>query len=215
VKRALTLFCVILLPGMLMAAKRPPVATPPAPVAPVVAEVPDAGTPPPPEPPPPPPPPDPAVTAAFLDVVKVLQSPRCVNCHPTGNVPMVGDKGEIHAMNVQRGLERVGMSCQTCHRHSAVDGPGPVPPTVKGWRMPPENMPMVFQSLSPAQLCEQLKDPARNGGKDLAGLLHHVEADELVHYGWNPGGGRTLPPLTHADFVARFRTWVDAGAPCP
>ncbi len=37
---------------------------------------------------------------------------------------------------------------------------------------------------------------------------------------WNPGRRpdgtmRTLPPLTHAAFVAATRTWVDAGAPCP
>src|SRR5688572_7167404 len=56
---------------------------------------------------------------AFLDVTKVLQSPRCVNCHPNGDAPKVGDHARVHPMDVRRGLERVGMSCGTCHRSTA------------------------------------------------------------------------------------------------
>ncbi|MEW5850172.1 MAG: hypothetical protein AB2A00_15395 [Myxococcota bacterium] len=153
--------------------------------------------------------------AAFVDVVKVLQSPRCVNCHPNGDVPNTGDDATPHAMQVRRGLQGVGMSCQTCHRATPVSTEKGLPPAVPGWGMPPRETPMVFQGKTASELCAQLKDPAQNGGKDLAGLLHHVEADALVLYGWNPGGGRTLPPLSHADFVARFRTWVQAGGPCP
>jgi hypothetical protein len=28
---------------------------------------------------------------AFMDVYKVLTSPRCMNCHPAGDVPLQGD----------------------------------------------------------------------------------------------------------------------------
>ena len=32
--------------------------------------------------------------AAFETVRTVLQSPRCVNCHPAGDVPLQGDDGD-------------------------------------------------------------------------------------------------------------------------
>ena len=74
---------------------------------------------------------------------------------------------------------------------------------------------MVFQGKTPAALCEQLKDPARNGHRTLAQLLDHVAHDPLVGWGWSPGGKRTLPPLTRAQIVAALTTWVDSGGACP
>ena len=32
---------------------------------------------------------------------------------------------------------------------------------------------------TPEWICEQIKDPARNGGKDMAALLHHMAEDSL------------------------------------
>jgi hypothetical protein len=74
--------------------------------------------------------------------------------------------------------------------------------------------------LTGAELCAQLKDPARNGGRDLEGLHHHMEEEPLVLWGWNPGTrpngeARTTPPISHEEFVATFDAWVAAGAPCP
>ena len=57
--------------------------------------------------------------AAFLDVVKVLQSPRCMNCHPNGDAPLQGDDSRVHAMGITRDIETVGLECQTCHREIA------------------------------------------------------------------------------------------------
>ena len=74
---------------------------------------------------------------------------------------------------------------------------------------------MVFEGRTPAQLCRQMKDPAQNGGKDLAAILHHLEKDELVGWGWNPGEGRTPVPVPRAELVAAFRAWMDGGAVCP
>ena len=34
--------------------------------------------------------------AAFETVRTVLQSPRCVNCHPAGDVPLQDDDGHLH-----------------------------------------------------------------------------------------------------------------------
>ena len=95
---------------------------------------------------------------------------------------MAGDDGRPHAMMVQRGLEKVGMSCQTCHRSTAVTSAAGLPPTLEGWRLPSAEMPLVFQGRTPDQLCAQLKDPNQNGHKDLTGLLHHMSSDPLVLY---------------------------------
>ena len=43
--------------------------------------------------------------AAFEVVRAVLQSPRCVNCHPRGDAPLQGDDGHTHLQFVQRGPE--------------------------------------------------------------------------------------------------------------
>jgi hypothetical protein len=52
-------------------------------------------------------------------------------------------------------------------------------------------------------------------GKDLPAMLGHVTHDELVGWGWDPGVGRAPVPVPRAELTAAFRTWMDAGAPCP
>lgn len=158
--------------------------------------------------------------ASFEVVRMVLQSPRCVNCHPVGDAPLQGDDGHPHLQFVRRGPEgrgARGLACATCHGKS---NPPPSygthqPPGVSTeWRLPPPEHKMVFESVSSRALCEQIKDPRRNGGKDMAALLHHVADDPLVLWGWSPGFGRKPAPVPHAEFVRAFRTWADAGAPC-
>ena len=87
--------------------------------------------------------------AAFLDIAKVLQSPRCMNCHPSGDRPLRGDNARVHAMNVSRTSAESGLPCATCHRHQNSPIPGG-PPGVPGWKLPPRETPMVFQGLSPS-----------------------------------------------------------------
>ncbi|MEQ8275864.1 MAG: hypothetical protein RMA76_31275 [Deltaproteobacteria bacterium] len=167
----------------------------------------------------PPPPTVPADkgAAAFLDVARVLQSPRCQNCHPKGDRPLQKDEGIPHAMNISRRSLESGMQCSTCHMENNSEVMGIVggPPGAPHWGLPPKDTPMIFEGLTPRALCEQLNDSTKTGGRDLAALLHHVAEDKLVLWGWNPGGGRTLPPLDHATFVKRFETWVGSGGACP
>ena len=56
-------------------------------------------------------------SGAFADIARVLRHPRCLNCHPSGDVPHVGDDRRPHAMNVVRGGE-VDDACHldTCGR---------------------------------------------------------------------------------------------------
>jgi hypothetical protein len=74
---------------------------------------------------------------------------------------------------------------------------------------------MVFIRLTSAQLCAMVKDPKATGGKDLSAMLDHVANDPLVGWGWDPGVGRAAVPVPRAEVSAAFRTWMDAGAPCP
>ena len=141
----------------------------------------------------------------------VFVHPRCANCHPAGEVPLQGDEGTPHGMGIDRSSPSVGLACSTCHRAEALDLPNR-PPANGHWSMPPANQ--VFEGRSAVELCHQLKDPGRTGGRDLAALQHHVEHDTLVLYGWDPGPGRSRPEVTHEDHVAAFGLWVRAGAPC-
>jgi mono/diheme cytochrome c family protein len=154
---------------------------------------------------------------AFAQVARVLQSPRCQNCHPSGDRPLQGEQGKPHAQNISRASIAAGLPCSACHqqRNSEAIGVPGGPPGAPGWNLPPAEHPMVFQGKTPTALCEQLKDPAHNGGKTLAQLLHHVTHDPLVLWGWKPGGARPVPPLPHDRFVAAFAAWVASNGACP
>lgn len=165
--------------------------------------------------------PDPAAgVAAFTTMRAVLQHPRCQNCHPSGDAPLQGEDGHAHAQNVLRGPTGHGMAgaeCSTCHgpanppRNYGLHIP---PGAIEGWHMPKPEEKLVFVGLTPRALCEQVKDPARNGGKDMAALRKHL-ASSLVTWGWTPGFGRTPVPTPYATFTSAWETWAAAGAPCP
>jgi len=158
--------------------------------------------------------------AAFETVRAVLQSPRCQNCHIPGDAPLQFDAGLPHAQNVMRGKDgrgSPGLACATCH--ASANPPASygehMPPGAPNWHLPPADHKMVFIGLPPGELCATVRDPKRNGGKDFGALERHVASDELVLWGWSPGVGRAPVAVAHADFVAAFKTWLGAGAPCP
>ena len=153
-------------------------------------------------------------THPFTPIQQVLQSPRCMNCHPSGDAPLQTDLSLAHKQNIKRVFTTLGGSCVTCHQETAMPGDH-MPPGAPHWNMPPAATPMVFQGKTGAQLCADLKDPAKNGNRTLADLEQHVTNDPLVLWGFNPGPGRTVPPLTHAAFIARVQEWIAQGGPCP
>jgi hypothetical protein len=158
-----------------------------------------------------------ASRAAFLQVYRVLTSPRCQNCHPAGDAPLQGDDSHVHIQDVKRGKDGhgvYGMRCDTCHQTTNLHG-AHMPPGNPKWSLPPADQKMIFVGRTPAELCKQIKDPKQNGGRSLDQLFHHVADDDLVGWGWNPGDGRTLPPLTRPETVAQMKIWIDGGAACP
>lgn len=154
---------------------------------------------------------------AFRDVASVLTSPRCLNCHVPGDAPLQGEDNHTHNMKVARGDDGKGtaaMKCSGCHQEANVDARH-APPGATGWRMPAAATPMAWVGLPASKLCQVLKEPATNGKRSMSQMMEHVASDKIVLWGWTPGPGRTVPPLSHAAFVAAFQTWMDAGAPCP
>jgi len=159
-----------------------------------------------------------ASRAAFLAAYPVLMHPRCMNCHPVGDVPLQGEDSHLHFQNVKRGPDGKGLyalKCKNCHQDKNLAGEN-MPPGHPEWHLPPANMRMVFQGKGPAELARQLKDPKQNGGKTLEEILHHVSQDSLVmESGWNPADGKSKPPLSHAEFAAKMREWIEKGAAVP
>lgn len=153
---------------------------------------------------------------AFMKAYTVLMSPRCMNCHPSGDVPLQGDDSHLHTMSPQRGQDGKGvfaMKCTNCHQPTNTPGLH-TPPGNPTWHLPPSDMKMVFQGKTPHQLAKQLVDPAQNGNKDKKQLIEHA-MDDLVLAGWNPGEGRSLPPMSHQEFKKAWTAWLEKGAYAP
>jgi len=152
--------------------------------------------------------------ALFEEAGKVLQHPRCVNCHPVGERPFQGDQMRPHEPLVVRGKDghgAPGMACTTCHGGANFDAARV--PGDPHWHLAPATM--AWEGKSLGYICNQLKDPRRNGNRDIAAILKHVATDSLVKWGWNPGPGRTPAPGTNEEFAALLQAWADTGAHCP
>jgi len=157
-----------------------------------------------------------ASVKAFEKVYKVLMSPRCMNCHPAGDIPLQGDDNHLHSMFPKRGEDGKGiyaMKCQNCHQSANLSGLH-TPPGNPNWHLPPAEMRMVFQGRTARQLAKQLVDQKQNGHKNMKQLIDHA-SDGLVRSAWNPGEGRTTPPMSHDDFKKAWVEWIQKGAYAP
>jgi hypothetical protein len=150
--------------------------------------------------------------AIFSEAAKVLTHPRCLNCHPASDRPTQANDLHPHEPFARRDLP-----CVTCHtdrnftlheRASYQSIPGH-----PRWMMAP--IEMAWQGKSIGAICQQLKDPERNGGRDLALLHEHLAHDDLVAWGWQPGVGREPAPGSQALLGELIQAWIDSGAQCP
>lgn len=155
--------------------------------------------------------------ALFTEMAKVIQHPRCANCHPKSGGPTQGDDMRAHEPPVVRGagMGAAGMECFTCHgdenvEFASMDGsiPGASP-----WHLPPESM--GWQGSSVAEICAQIQDLELNGGRSLEDLVEHNSRDHLVNWAWNPGEGRSPAPGDQETFGALTAAWAEAGGHCP
>ena len=151
--------------------------------------------------------------AMFTELGKVLTHPRCTNCHPATDRPRQGDEARLHQPPVTRGADGHGlaaMRCSSCHKHANFE-PGRMPGHPE-WHLAPREM--AWEGKTLPEICQQIKDPARNGSKDMAALREHL-GTPLVTWGWNPGFGRAPVSTPYATFISAWETWAAAGAPCP
>jgi hypothetical protein len=152
--------------------------------------------------------------ALFEEAGKVLQHPRCMNCHPAGERPRQTDQRRLHQPLVVRGKDGHGapaMACSTCHGGANFDPAGV--PGNPHWALAPSSM--AWEGKTTGEICAQLKDTRRNGGRDIAAILKHVTTDSLVLWAWQPGPGRTPAPGSNAEFGKLLTAWAETGAHCP
>ncbi|MDW4500251.1 hypothetical protein R5H30_19850 [Sulfitobacter sp. D35] len=164
--------------------------------------------------------------AAWNNIHTVLSHPRCLNCHVgADNLPLWGTveaPEQIHGMAINAGESRIGaetLSCNACHQTSTRPNSVPRAPPHTGmdWRLAPVEF--QWTDRSSAEICAQMRDPARNGGRDAAGLVEHILHDaELIGFitwSFDPGAGRDPAPGSLRAHLEDMAVWTTAGMPCP
>jgi hypothetical protein len=116
-----------------------------------------------------------------------------------------------HSPPVTRGADG-GNTCGGCHTLLTDENVQSIPGNDR-WGLAP--IEMAWQGKSMGEICRQIKDPQRNGGRNLELLYEHLAKDDLVAWGWNPGPGRDPVPGTQERLGELIRAWIDSGAACP
>jgi hypothetical protein len=156
--------------------------------------------------------------ALFEEAAKVITSPRCLNCHPSTREPTQGNDLHAHLPPMSAGVngDGAGMPCASCHgptnAATRADSIISIPGNPQ-WKLAPASM--AWQGKSVREICLQVQDPARNGGRTLAMVREHLATDTLVGWAWNPGEGRVPAPGTQAQLAALVDAWMATGAECP
>jgi hypothetical protein len=150
--------------------------------------------------------------AIFSELAKVLTHPRCMNCHPATNRLLQGDDKHPH-----RPVATRDTPCVTCHTdRNFTLHEGASYRSIPGhprWMAAP--IEMAWEGKSVGEICRQIKDPDRNGGRNLSLLHEHLAHDDLVAWGWQPGAGRDAAPGSQALLGELVQAWIDTGGLCP
>lgn len=162
--------------------------------------------------------------AAWGRIYGVASHPRCSNCHVgTDNTPMwsgpfYGDTPRVHGMNINAGDSRIGaeyVQCSTCHAYNEEGDALPArsaPQVAADWRLPPVEA--EWFGKSSVEVCNQLRDPERNGGRTFEEIAGHLGHDVILHWAWEPGEGREPAPYSLQEHATDVLTWGVAGMPC-
>jgi hypothetical protein len=156
--------------------------------------------------------------AIYGEIGKLVTNPRCMNCHPAGENPMQGNDQHEHVPPVWRGENgHLATNCAGCHtEHNVTLHDTASYKSIPGhprWGLAP--LSMAWEGKSLGEICRQIKDTDRNGGRDLALLQEHVATDDLVGWAWHPGDGRDPAPGTQELAGQLMQAWIDSGAECP
>lgn len=167
-------------------------------------------------------PPDETAAASeesFNKMMAVLTHQRCINCHPSDNVPKQGEDSHPHYFGMARGDGNMGYdatNCNTCHQSENNDYSGV--PGAPEWSLAPASM--KWEGLTRVEIAQSMLDPERNGGRSHHEVLEHLTEHELVLWAWTPGidaagNPRELPPVPKEEYIAAVKEWFEAGAIIP
>ena len=158
---------------------------------------------------------------------EIASHPRCSNCHvgadnkPIWSGPSYG-KTRVHGMNINAGESRIGaetVPCSTCHTtllkpdENANAAAHQAPRVAANWALAPVEA--EWHGKSSSYVCNQLKDPERNGERTIREVAGHLEHDVILHWAWNPGGDRESAPYSLQESMDFLMKWAAAGTPCP
>lgn len=160
--------------------------------------------------------------AAWDRIFKVASHPRCSNCHvgadnrPMWSGPSYG-RARPHGMNINADDSRIGIesvTCRTCHieREGLNDTPHTAPQVAMTWMLAPVEA--AWFGKTSEEICNQLRDPDLNGNRTFMELAEHLDHDLILHWAWNPGGGREAAPYSLQEHVNDVLAWGVAGMPC-
>lgn len=159
---------------------------------------------------------------AWARIYEVTSHPRCSNCHVgADNIPMWSGPSygtaRPHGMNVNAGESRIGaeyVPCSSCHayREGDHDMPHAAPQVAMAWQLAPVEAEWFGRSSD--EICAQLRDPERNGGRDYLEIAGHLDHDLILHWAWSPGGEREPAPYSLQEHVNDVLAWGVAGYPC-
>ena len=91
----------------------------------------------------------------FRKMMDVLTSVRCINCHPSDNVPKQGDDSHPHYFDMRRGKENLGYDatkCTTCHQNENNNFSGV--PGAPEWSLAPAKM--KWEGLSRIEIAQSM-----------------------------------------------------------
>ncbi len=156
---------------------------------------------------------------AFSQMMEVIAHKRCVNCHPADDNPRQGEDSHAHLFDVQRGPEGHGVAaleCGTCHQAGNNNISGV--PGAPNWHLAPKSM--GWQGMSRVEIAQAMTDPAKNGGRSLAAIEHHLTEDPLVLWVFDPGVNhegipREKPPISKETYITAVKKWIETGAHIP
>lgn len=155
----------------------------------------------------------------FDKMMSVLTHKRCVNCHPSDNIPKQGEDSHPHYFGIARGANNSGYdatNCNTCHQSENNDYSGV--PGAPEWSLAPASM--KWEGLSRIEIAESMMDPERNGGRTPHETLEHLTEHELVLWAWEPGISadgtpREKPPVPKEEYIEAVKQWFHDGAVIP
>lgn len=153
---------------------------------------------------------------AFNTMMDALTHQRCINCHPSDNVPKQGEDSHPHRFDMTRANAADATNCNTCHQASNNTFSGV--PGAPDWALAPHSM--RWEGLSRVEIARSMMNRETNGNRSAEDIMHHLTEHELVLWAWEPGvdasgNPRELPPVSKEDYIEAVKKWIELGAEIP